>query len=142
VGDPQALTLSREPLALRSPAIGAIQLRLRQQFHVVRAERAKYHISTAAYFYRLDDEKGHELIAWHWHPAQRVNYPHAHVDCGAITSSAHLPTGRVSIESVLRFVLNDLGVRARREDYADVLDEAERAFIQHRRWHARGPDGG
>jgi hypothetical protein len=71
-----------------------------------------------------------------------VDYPHAHVACDMLTSAAHLPTGRVSIESVLRLLLDDLGVTARRRDYAKVLDDAERPFIRHRRWHALGPGNG
>lgn len=141
-GDPAALTISQDPLILRSASLRSVQLILRQQFRVVRESRASYHISTAAYFYRLNDSAGRELAAWHWHPGQRVDYPHAHVDCNMLTSAAHLPTSRVSIESVLRLLLDDLGVPAKRADYAQVLDEAERPFIQHRRWHARGPDAG
>jgi hypothetical protein len=138
-GGPEALTLSREPLRLQSATLGSVQLRFRQQFRVIRDGRSSFHVSTAAYFYRLDDAAGHELAAWHWHPGSRVAYPHAHVACDTLTSAAHLPTGRVSIESVLRLLLNDLGVRAKRNDFADVLNEAERPFIQHRRWHALGP---
>jgi hypothetical protein len=37
---------------------------------------------------------------------------------------------------VLRLLIDDLGVPTRRDDYADVLDEAERKFIDYRRWHA------
>jgi hypothetical protein len=96
-------------------------------------------VSTVAYVYRLDDDAGRELIAWHWHAGSRVSYPHAHMTGLAVSSRAHLPTGRVSIESVLRLLLDDLGVPARRPDYAEVLAEAERLFIGRRRWHARGP---
>ena len=142
VGDPLALTLSREPLRLRSAPIGTVQLRLRQRFRVVRDGPTRFHVSTESYFYRLDDATGRELAAWHWHPGQLVDYPHAHVTCDTLTSAAHLPTGRVSIESVLRLLLDDLGVTAKRADYTNVLDEAERPFIQHRRWHARGPGSG
>jgi hypothetical protein len=50
-----------------------------------------------------------------------------------------VPTGRVSIESVLRLLLIDLAVPARPAhitDVAKVLDDCERPFIEHRRWHA------
>lgn len=141
-GDQLALTLSQEPLRLRSASLGTVQLILRQQFRIVRDERSSFHVSTEAYFYRLNDANGRELAAWHWHPGQRVAYPHAHVDCNMLTSAAHLPTSRVSIESVLRLLLDDLGVTPKRADYAAVLDEAERPFIQQRRWHARGPSDG
>jgi hypothetical protein len=51
----------------------------------------------------------------------------------------HVPTGRVSIESVLRLLLTDLKVPPARDhvsDFADVLDASERDFIEHRRWHS------
>lgn len=35
---------------------------------------------------------------------------------------AHLPTGRVSVESVLRLLLHDLDVTPRRDDWREVLD--------------------
>ncbi len=99
-------------------------------------------MSTVAYFYRLDDSAGHEIASWHWHPGTRVSYPHAHVAGGALGKLVHLPTGRVSIESVLYLLLTDLGVKPTRDhvdDFAEVLAAAERPFIKHRRWHARGP---
>ncbi|MGH3199607.1 MAG: hypothetical protein ACRDOH_05650 [Streptosporangiaceae bacterium] len=134
--DLEALTLSREPLQLRSAVPGGLQLRIRHRFRLVQESRSDWHVSTAAYWYRLDDDAGRELAAWHWHPQSRVVYPHAHVSGTPFGRLAHLPTGRVSIESVLRLLIGDLGVPARRADYAEVLDAAERAFIEHRRWHA------
>lgn len=142
VGDSAALTITQEPLRLRSPSLGSLELILRQRFRVVRDAPARFHVSTESYFYRLNDADGHELAAWHWHPEQRVTYPHAHVACDTLIRAAHLPTGRVSIESVLRLLLDDLGVPAKRGDYAKVTDEAERPFIRHRRWHALGPGDG
>jgi hypothetical protein len=118
---------------------GGLQLRIRQQFQLVQEGRSHWRVSTVAYVCRLDDDAGIESVAWHWHPRSRVTHPHAHVAGLAMGGRAHLPTGRVSIESVLRFLLDDLGVPARRPDYAEVLAEAERLFIRRRRWHARGP---
>ncbi len=138
-GDLEALTLSAEPLALRSWVPGGLHLRLRQQFRLVQEGQSSWHVSTAAYSYRLDDGAGGELAAWHWHPTSRVDYPHVHVAAGPIGGRVHLPTGRVSIESVLRLLLTDLGVPERRADFLDVLAEAEGPFIKHRRWHAAGP---
>lgn len=44
----------------------------------------------------------------------------------------HLPTGRVSIEAVVRFLIQELDGEPRREDWEEVLDDAERPFIEHR----------
>ena len=112
----EALTLSQDPLTLRSAHLGdSVQLQLRQQFRVVRDDEAprssRWRVRTAAYFYRLDDSSGHELASWHWHPGTGVTYPHAHVAGGGLGKLAHLPTGRVSIEAVLWLLLADLAVQ-------------------------------
>ncbi len=142
-----ALTLSEDPLKLRSARLGGgIQLQLRHQFRLIKDDEepsaSRWHVSTGAYFYQLDDGSGHELTAWHWHPATRVRSPHVHVAGGILGKLIHLPTGRVSIESVLWLLLTDLEVKPARghaDDFAEILAAAERSFIGHRRWHARGP---
>jgi hypothetical protein len=58
---------------------------------------------------------------------------------GALGKAIHMPTGRVSIESVLSLLLNELAVRPTRsheKDWHTVLKASERRFIEHRRWHA------
>jgi hypothetical protein len=82
--------LSVEPLTLRSTVVpGGLRLRLRQQYRLVKSEEAprsqRWHVSTVAYWYRLDRADGGELLSWHWHPQSSVSYPHAHVDAGPIT---------------------------------------------------------
>lgn len=138
-GDAEALTLSQDPLQLRSSREGvAFQLRLRQQFHLERESRPGWRVTTDAYSYRLDDGTGQELASWHWHPATGNHHPHLHVAAEPI-SGAHLPTGRVSIESVLRLLLTDLKVlpaRDHADDFLKVLEASELPFIEHRRWHA------
>jgi len=62
-----------------------------------------------------------------------------HVASGPIEKQVHLPTGRVSIESILRLLLDELEVppvRAHAGDYGRILDKAEGDFIEHRSWHA------
>jgi len=101
-------------------------------------------VSTTAYRYHLLDDSGAEMIGWHWHPdslgdPRLRGHPHLHVPAGSIDRRIHVPTGRVSIESVLRLLLIDLAVPARPAhitDFAKVLDDCERPFIEHRRWHA------
>lgn len=146
-GDIEAFALSEDPLDLSSTVAGALRLRLRQQYRLVKDDAAprsqRWHVSTAAYSYRLEGADGQELVSWHWHPQTGVNYPHAHVNTGpVITAKAHLPTGRVSVESVLRMLLLDLGVPPQRGDWAEVLDTAEAPFLAHRRWSGRSPDQG
>jgi hypothetical protein len=133
-GEVEALTLSRDPLPLRSPRIGTVQLVLGQQFRLAQGDDS-WHVSTVAYRYHLLDESGCELIGWHWHPGVGSDRPHLHVPAGPIDRHVHVPTGRVSIEAVLRMLLTELQVPSRRDDHAQVLDEAEALFVRHRRWH-------
>jgi len=46
----------------------------------------------------------------------------------------HVPTGRVSLEAVVRFLIVELGVTLRRDDWEDVLADGERRFAERRTW--------
>ena len=143
-GDVEALALSEDPLLLTSARIGRVQFVLGHQFRLVQDGRKRWHVSTTAYRYHLLDDSGAELIAWHWHPDSLGDpplrgHPHLHVPAQSIDRRIHVPTGRVSVESVLRLLLIDLGVPPRPAhvtDFAKVPDECEGPFIEHRRWHA------
>jgi hypothetical protein len=131
-----------EELYLRSTVVdGGLLLRLRQYFHSVHEPEApsdlRWHVSTLAYDYRLsraaDDV---ELVSWHWHPRSGTPGPHLHVASAEVSRRCHLPSGRVSIEAVLRLLITEIGVPPLRADWAEVLDDSEALFIRHRRWHA------
>lgn len=135
------VTPSDDPIVLRS-ALGTVGFQFGHQFRTVRASGhvardQRWHVSTAAYSYQLYDENDAELIAWHWHPGT-VRRPHLHAPAGPIGKRMHVPTGRVSVEAVLRFLLTELDVHTRRpaDEVHEILDAAEDAFIRHRRWHA------
>ena len=66
------------------------------------------------------------ILAYHWHPVgvSPVTAPHLHlggqlmdVDVG----KAHLPTGVVSLQAVLRLAIADLGVAPLRDEWREVL---------------------
>jgi hypothetical protein len=138
--DIEALKLSRDPLPLRSTVIrDGVQLRLRHQYRFVEDDNAsaaeRWHVSTVAYDYRMSRADGSELLSWHWHPETGQQAPHMHVARGPVPRKVHLPTSRVSIESVIRLLLADLGVKARRADWPAVLSASEDSFLKYRRWH-------
>lgn len=137
-GEVESLALSEDPLHLhaRQP-LDDVQLLLAHQFKVIKTGTAAFRVTTTAYRYHLltGDYGENELIAWHWHP-KTSPYPHVHVSGGLLGKSAHVPTGRVSIESVMRFLIDDLGVPKRRDDYQTVLEESEGPFVKHRGWHS------
>ena len=91
-------------------------------------------------FYQVRDRSGAEIIAFHWHPRRRdsPDFPQFHVTSrvGAVEVSRrhHVPTGRVSLEAVVRFLIVELGVALRRDDWEDVLADGERRFAERRTW--------
>jgi len=93
--------------------------------------RREWRCCTLAYSYSLaeDAQLAKECIAWHWHPGTSRE-PHVHVrtEHPALGRLArlHLPTARVSFESVVRFLIGDLGVECRAgEGWSERLAEAE-----------------
>lgn len=137
-GQLEALTLSQDPLRLACPGHGAIShvsFVMGHQFSVVSDDGGGgWHVSTAQYEYYLQDDDGNELIGWHWHPESKITYPHLHVPADPIHHKMHVPTGRVSIEAIIRLLINDFGVTPLRGDHSEILDEAEANFIRYRRW--------
>ena len=131
-----------EPTRLRSK-IG-LSLAARMLYEIVSAEgdRGPWKVRTAAYYYGLHDQEGHEILAYHWHPGapgpQGERSPHLHLGVGSGVSpllrKAHLPTGRVALEEILRLAIADLGVKPLRKDWRAVLARTESAFRKFRTW--------
>jgi hypothetical protein len=118
-----------------------MQLELTHSYHVVASdgERGLWRVSTAGWIYKLADSRDELVAAFHWHPESsgRVTRPHVHVHGhhdAVDLHRLHLPTGRVSIESVIRFAIEDLDVVPRRSDWASVLDRHEEVFRRERSW--------
>jgi hypothetical protein len=141
-GEDEAILLSQDPLLLRSARVGDLQFVLGHQFQVIKDASKQWHVSTASYRYHLRDGDGRELLAWHWHPGIGTDRPHMHVSLEPFGRHAHVPTGRISIEAILWLLLEDLQVkpvRGHETNWGEILTAAERPFVRHRRWHARGP---
>lgn len=104
------------------------------------SELEPYRVTTTRYFYTLLDQNQRELIAYHYHPsgAGWCTYPHIHVGTatGIIDRKAHLATGRLSLEAVIRMLIEDpsIPVTSLRPDWAQVLDMSQRTFEQSRTW--------
>ena len=103
--------------------------------------RGPFRVSTATYLYSLEDEDGREVVAYHWQPDGRspITWPHLHLGAACEignrwVADAHLPTGRVAIEQVLRLAIEDLGAEPLRDDWRDVLEETLDAHRQWRSW--------
>jgi len=132
--------VSEDPILLGSTAgsDARLQLSVQQQYELVEVEdpdRGPWKVATRAYRYELSDSQGRELAGWHWHPSGSSPWrqPHLHLRGGRF-GECHLPTGRVSLEAVLRLLLAELDVRPLRDDWLAVLDEAEAVFREWRTW--------
>ena len=106
-----------------------LQLALRQYFvTVASAQGSTWQIEVSSYFYELLDSDGREILAYHWHPRGNspVATPHLHLEQGAQVGrpevrDAHLPTGEVSLNAILRVLIDEMGVRPVRSDWDSIL---------------------
>lgn len=131
------------PHALKLPDGDAVRLRgtndlslwIHQSYRVfeVHGRRRSWKVRTTGYVYELL-AGDRELIAYHWHPRGLSPHtsPHMHLGPAAEIGftdlgRAHLPTGRIGLADVLRLAIRDLGVEPRRDDWREVLDEAQGA---------------
>ena len=125
---PHSLTINYgEPVFLSGPP--RLQFALRQYFVTVdSAQSSAWQIQVSSYFYELLDSDGREVLAYHWHPRGNspVPTPHLHLEQGAQVGrtevrDAHLPTGDVSLEAILRVLIEEMGVRPQRSDWESIL---------------------
>lgn len=105
-------------------------------------EHGPWRVRTTAYLHALEDDSSHqEIIAYHWHPKQgsAFNFPHLHIERGIGADLGeihkyHIPTGRVALEGILRLAINEFGVKERRADWREVIDETQAEFERGRSW--------
>lgn len=125
-----------------------LRLSIMQWYYVVEAAGARgpWRVSTASYYYTLHDSDDAEMISYHWHPESRggVAYPHLHLGKAAKVGrndliDAHIPTGRIAIEDVLRLALTAFGVKPRRDDWQEILDQTQASYEEWRTWAGSGP---
>ena len=113
-----------------------------QNYRVVEFEgpRGPWKVSIVSYYYSLKDTEDREVL-YHWHPhgESDVTFPHLHLRTGSQLGSTdlsqvHFPTGRVSLEDVLRLAIQELGVTPKRTDWMEALDNTQAAHEEWRTW--------
>ncbi len=101
-------------------------------------ERGPWKVSTAAYRYGIHDSQQVEILSYHWHPQTTRQDPHLHLGSGSKVMNflrrTHLPTGRVSLEEVLRFLIEELKVKPLRQDWNEMLKSTQSQYEQFRSW--------
>lgn len=96
-------------------------------------------VSTKAYYYAIHDKNKKEILAYHWHPdVERSRYPHIHLSQGSAViqtlADAHLPTRRICLEEVLRFLVEELKVKPRKDEWDDILRDTQKRHETFRTW--------
>lgn len=96
-------------------------------------------VATTRYFYVLATPTGDEILAFHWTPDAigqgEVLFPHLHIGPAVVSRSTqirprtfhkvHVPTGFVSMQSVIRLAITEFGVTPLRPDWGAILAESE-----------------
>lgn len=148
----QALTFEQdEPAPLRrrnGPYL--LHLEFTQHYRIIKDESSSdplgpYRVTTTGYYYSIADRRGSEILAFHWHPdaAQSArDEPHLHVkipvqskndpSLNDIFSGLHIPTERVTIEAVVRFLIEQLDVTPSGAGWKTALTESEAQHRKHR----------
>jgi len=143
-GEKAELALTTEPARIplsRTGTRGRVYLSATQNFHFEPDPdfEGEWKVKTDAYAYHvlMNEEEDGQLIAWHWHPEMRPGC-HVHVGARQGTTRAlyrfHLPTGRVSIEEVFRFLIEEFHVEEVRDDWDSILSDTQTRFEAFRTW--------
>ncbi len=160
VGDtPHSLTFGDGlPQKLKGPNV---YLSIVHKYRIVRDDtpgRGPWRVTIDHYVYTIrrspssDSSSKHEkLISYQWHPNPqgRYNYPHLHLypdsivgspsEAAKLSSKSHIPTGRVAMEDIIRFVITQLNVQPLRKDWEKVLNETQERFTRYSSWLGSGP---
>ena len=133
-------------LALSQPGSAIVMngsqllLYFQHTFSVPKSEDGLFDVTSEGYAYAVLERqakgKAEELFAYHWHPLSTPNRKtaHLHIGAGGHSPRKHLPTGRVSIESVVELVISDYGVQPCVLDWQLTLTTNRLRFEAQRRW--------
>lgn len=124
-----------------------VSLVVRHHYRIVEdsGPRGPWKVSTVGYLYSLKDSvHDQDIISYHWHPYTPPSYPHFHLGAGASIGrpeivKAHLPTGRIALENVLRLALNDFHVTPLKKDWQEILNRTQLGHETWRTWAGSGP---
>jgi len=93
---------------------------------------------TRGYFYTVSDcQDGspREIFSYQWHPDSKVVIPHVHFKEGEpMITKAHLPAGRVSVESLVECLIEDFGVRPIDTNWKATITRNRKIFERQRTW--------
>lgn len=139
-----------DPIPLRRDDGTAIYMTALQRFKPTQTQSTgAWRMPTVEYNYTIWepslDRTQKPVMQWHFHPdSGTTKLPHLHVRasetmCGITTRKLHIPSERVAFESIVRFAVEELGVRPRQYDWEVRIQEALDAFIKFRTWTTEPP---
>jgi hypothetical protein len=120
-----------------------LRLSFVQQFSIRKVLFGGYKIRTHSYQYGIENEHGHDILHFHWHPestVDTVDFPHLHIGYGAADRlrkefyGIHFPSGRVSFEDVGLILLEHFEVEPERADAKEILAQNKALFEKHKSW--------
>jgi hypothetical protein len=104
-------------------------------------DRGPWKVSTRKYLHHVVTDDHTEVILFHWHPDGDVKEPHIHVGSSQLGVNAvmgsndHIPSGRVSFENVLHYLITHHGVVPHQTGWSKILADNNNRFAQWRTWH-------
>jgi len=120
-----------------------------QNVEVEKDGSGEWRLRTVQYRYWIQGDDSENTDSWFFrfeyvsrkirsktHPRHHLHLP-CTLECGGQTISlkrAHIPTGWVTLEEVIRFIINDLGVKPKSDDWDKILLKSEEQF---RDWTSR-----
>jgi len=121
-----------------------IELRARMRYKIILDDRegmGPYRVTTRAYDYSLHGLDSSQVLDYHWHPGGNSHEiePHLHLgdaqlaDNALLDSKQHLPTGRITLEDVVRAAIR-LGAAPLVNDWDKRLMESEGPHKLYRTW--------
>lgn len=134
-----SLSMANGPIRLND---AGVQLEVGLEYSIIKTGKSgkdAYRCTTKSYAYALLDDDDKQMFAWHWHPFGLSTFaePHVHpyrIGPGGLPPDGHYPSGRVSLEMVVRCCITQLGAPTRVDDWEKVLSMNEGKFELHRSW--------
>lgn len=144
LNDMNSVPLSSSP---RIYLVAGQTIRLYEWHPNIAAEH--FRVQALSYIYAFTtkiNEKEVDLLTFEWRrdPGEDYRHPHGHMHVGPAVLNprstvrpgsfhkAHIPTDRLSFESVVRFAIDELNVKARNKEWQTVLAASEAKFEEHK----------
>lgn len=102
-------------------------------------------VRTLSYEYNIERHSdGQEVLAFHWEGHDAVNpFPHFHIGFAGDDKSTplgprnHIPSGRVLVEDIVRFLIEEMGVKPTKHKikiWRETVNQARALVMKHKRW--------